>query len=238
MEGKVLTKEELENITREMDFSLVEIETDESSNKIEISNQQDFLDFHEHVENKLLFYYYDFEDKSDFTFPNDVPGEYNYKYPEPILNRIRAEINEYNKLIDETDFSTASGLMLFYIKDGFLFYNYTFNEDRDGLPDYDCLDYDRIAENIRQDFSTEELGEMDKKYRVEIEKQIQNLKETIYADPKFALASNQTKRKRYSKTFFENTPAYVDLLRAANYTHPIFFIDDIWGEFQAKKDDN
>lgn len=204
-------------------------------NKIEISNQQDFLDFHKHVENKLLFYYYRFEGKSDFTFPNEIPDEYKYRYPEPIRARMKEKTDEYKKIIDEADFSTPSRLNLFYVKDGFLFCNYAFNEDREVFPDYDCLDYDEIAENVRQEFSVEELKEMDEKHLKEVHKQIQNLKEVIFKDPEFSLASNLTRRKRYSKTFFENNPTYIGILRAANYSHPIFFIDDIWVEFQPKK---
>ncbi|KRT93761.1 hypothetical protein AB447_216765 [Bacillus glycinifermentans] len=235
MEGKVLTKEELENLAREMCFSLVEIGMDEANNKIEISNQQDFLDFHKHVENKLLFYYYDFEDKSDFTFPNEIPNEYKYRYPEPIRARMQMKIDEYKKLIDEADFSTPSRLNLFYVKDGFLFYNYAFNEDRDDLPDYDCLDYDEIAENVRQGFSVEELDEMDKKHREDIEKQIRELKEVIFADPKFKLASNLSKRKGYSKRYFEGKSTYLELLRYAGYRFPIDFIEEIYGEFKEEE---
>ncbi|MCY9156240.1 hypothetical protein [Bacillus haynesii] len=234
MEGKVLTKEELGNMASEMGFSLIEIEMEKAENKIELLSQQDFLDFHKHVGNKLLFFYYEYEDKSYFTFPNEIPDEYKYRYPEPIRARMQKKIDEYKKIIDETDFSTPSGLMLFYIKDGFLFYNYSFNEDREGLPDYDCLDYNKIAENVRQMFSVAELEEMDKNHQKEINKQIENLKEIIFTDPKFKLATNLSLRKDYSIRFFENKTAYQELLRYSGYNYPIKFIEKIWSEFKAE----
>ncbi|MFC8152281.1 hypothetical protein ACFUP3_21840 [Bacillus paralicheniformis] len=228
MEGKVLTKEELENTASKMGFSLIEIECEKSCNKIEIANQNDFLDFHEHVENLLLFYYYDYEDKMNFMLPVEIPEEYNLKqYPKTIIERISTKIKEYNTMINETDFNTPSGLTMHYIKDGFLFYNYVFEE-----PNIFST-YDEIINEVLQDFPSKELDEMKKIKQEKIKNNVQELKEIIFADPNFKVATNPIERKIYAKSFFDNNPTYVDLLNEADWI-PVLFIHHIWKEFKSK----
>lgn len=226
LEGKVLTKEELENVASEVGFSLVEIEMDEANNKIEISNQQDFLDFHKHVENRVLFFTYDYDDKYDFLIPEEP--FLNKEYAEPIQEQIDAKINEYNKMIEETDFDQPSGLMMCYIQDGFLFYNYTFNDL------YDFPGYEDIVEEVIQGLPSKKLEEFKKNHQENIQKEVQKLKESIFSDPNFKVATNQLKRKQYLFDLLQNNSENEKLIKDAGYLYPFVFIEEIWREFKEK----
>ncbi|MDM5358376.1 hypothetical protein [Peribacillus sp. ACCC06369] len=231
MENKdqVLLKEDLENQAHMMGFSLinVEIEMEILNNKIEIPNQKDFLNFHKNVENRLLFYSYEYVYESIFR----IPDEYHHKYEEKIIQeQISVKIHEHNKGVKDIDFDKPAGLLMYYIKDGFLFYNCTSNEK---IYDLSSCDYmmNYIVKEVLQEIPIEKREEMEKERQAKIEKEKEELKELIFKDPDFKAATNLPRRKSYASRFFQSHPKYKEFLLDAGY-YPIHFIEDIWREFE------
>ncbi|WP_285767522.1 hypothetical protein [Peribacillus sp. SI8-4] len=232
MEYQIPLKEDLESLAKTRGFSLVNgtIEIDrESENQIKIPNQKEFLDFHVHVENKLLFYNYLYAYEEDYLIPN----EYNQGYEETIQERLNMEIHEYNKMIKEIDFQKPSLLLMYYIKEGFLFYNYTVWEHVFELSEYEEM-VEIIVKKVVREIPEERLKEISEKTQAEKDKQKQELKELIFADSTFKTSTNLRFRKAYTARFFQSHPEYQEFLRHAGYSHPIFFIEEIWKEFKEK----
>ncbi|HFJ9467871.1 hypothetical protein [Bacillus cereus group sp. BfR-BA-01495] len=67
-----------------------------------------------------------------------------------------------------------------------------------------------------------------------IDKQVNELKECIFANPKFKNAMNDSHRRVYSSQFLEYNPSYIELLHHAGYFHQNIFKEDIWREFKQK----
>ncbi|PFI32199.1 hypothetical protein [Bacillus thuringiensis] len=232
MEYQLWLKEDLKNIAETRSFSLVNGRTHINSEKgtqIEIPNLEEFLDFHVHVENKLLFYSYFHDSKESYI----IPDEYHQKYENEIQEQVSRKINEYNKMIDEINFDKPSAVFMYYIKEGFLFFNVTEREGIADLCEYEDM-VDIIVEEVVQETPEEKLEEIKTQRKNKIDKEVNELKERIFADPKFKDATNDSRRRVYSSQFFEDNPSYRELLRHAGYFHPKIFIDDIWREFRKK----
>ncbi|KAB2460964.1 hypothetical protein F8160_02490 [Bacillus sp. CH126_4D] len=225
-------KENLKNIAETKGFSLINGRTHINSEKdtlIEIPNLDEFLDFHVHVENKLLFYSYSYDPKENYI----IPDEYHQKYEKEIQEQVSQKINEYNKIIDKIDFDKPSAVFMYYIKEGFLFFNVTEREEIVDLLEYEDM-VDVILEEVVQETPEEMLEEIKSQRKNKIDKEVNELKEIIFDDPKFKNATNASLRKVYSSQFFEENREYIELLRHADYYHPSIFIEDIWREFKQK----
>lgn len=131
-----------------MGFTLIEGDMDIENQKILLPSQEGFLDFHKHVDNRLLFYTYDYEEKEDYY----IPEEYHTWFEDSEIQRLLSEkINEYNKKINEIDFEQPSELLMFYVKDGFVFYNSTIRDEILDLFDGDTM-ADSFIEEVRGQF--------------------------------------------------------------------------------------
>ncbi|MCB4848558.1 hypothetical protein LHW04_26220 [Bacillus tropicus] len=231
MENKLLVPEELKNQTKIMGFSLVnaKVEIDMEFNKIEIPNLKDFLDFNVHVENKLLFYEYDYSSKEAYT----IPDEYHHNYDELVQNEITRKINDYNATVEKIDFDKPSALSMYYIKDGFLFFNQTIREEIYSLSYSEDMVKFIVAE-VSENLSDEKYEQIQHKRQEKIDEQIQQLKEIIFADPNFKTATNSVLRMTYYRKFFNDHPEYAELIRHSQYLHIKSFIEIIWKEFKEK----
>ncbi|MGG3890279.1 hypothetical protein [Metabacillus fastidiosus] len=230
-QNQVLTKEELENQARLIGFSLIngEVEIDNESNLIELPKQKEFLDFHQHVENKLLFYSYEFEDIDLYL----IPDEYQDEFESTVQEAINEKINEYNEMIKKFDFNKPSNLLMYYIKDGFLFFNRSNSKLFNNLSySENAIDY--IVKDVMDNMPNEKLEEIEKNRQAKIDEHLEKIKEEIFADPDFKTSTNDSLRRVYSHKFFKNNPEYNDLLREAGYYHPMPFIENTWREFKAK----
>lgn len=133
MGEQILLPNELKKRAQNIGFSLIEgnVDLDTVINKIEIPNLNDFLDFHVHTENRLLFFEYNYESEENYII-TDEDYQYVYgKYEERIQEQIRLKIAEHNEAIKELDFDKPYSLLMYYIKDGFLFYNHAIKNDWD-----------------------------------------------------------------------------------------------------------
>lgn len=231
MENKVLVPEELKDQTKIMGFSLVnaKVEIDMEINKIEIPDLKEFLDFNVHVENKLLFYEYDYSSRESYT----IPDEYHDKYDELVQNEITRKINDYNATVEKIDFDKPSALSMYYIKDGFLFFNQTIREEIYTLSYSDDMVKSIVAE-VSENLSDEKHEQIQHKRQEKIDEQIQQLKEIIFADPNFKTATNSSLRMTYYRKFFNDNPEYKELIRHSQYLHMKSFIEIIWKEFKEK----
>ncbi|MEH7464841.1 hypothetical protein V7166_23190 [Bacillus thuringiensis] len=232
MKRHVLLPNELKKEAQDMGFSIIEGKVDLGSeiNKIEIPNLKDFLEFQVHIDNKLLFFEYEFEYEENYIISDE--DQYMYEeYEEIIQSQIRLKIAKHNKTIKEIDFDKPYSLLMYYLKDGFLFYNHTIKDDDSSIYEETLED---IIESAIQEIPEETLEEIKMNRRAETDKEVQQLKELIFVDPKFKTATNVTFRQAYSSRFFKNNPEYRDLLHRANYRHPNLFIEEIWKEFKGK----
>ncbi|MED3198008.1 hypothetical protein [Bacillus toyonensis] len=232
MEYPLWLKENLKDIAETKGFSLVNGRTHINSEKdtlIELPNLDEFLDFHVHVANKLLFYSYSYDPKENYI----IPDEYHQKYEKEIQEQVSRKINEYNKIIDKINFDKPSAVFMYYIKEGFLFFNVTEREEIADLFEYEDM-IDIILEEVVQETPEEKLEEIKNQRKNKIDKQVNELKELIFADPKFKNVTNASLRRAYSSQFFEDNREYVELLRHADYFHQNIFIEDIWREFKQK----
>ncbi|MBJ8031847.1 hypothetical protein [Bacillus cereus group sp. N21] len=232
MEYQVWVKENLEDLAKTRGFSLVNGNIHinvEKDNQIEIPNLEEFLDFHVYVENKLLFYMYIYDRKENYV----IPDEYHQKYEDAIQEQVSAEIYKYNKMLSEINFEKPASVLIYYIKDGFLFFNYTERVEIGELCEYDDM-VNIIVEEIVQEIPEEKLEEIKNNRKNKIDKQLIELKECIFADPEFKIATNDLRRRRYASQFFEDRSGDIELIRRAGYHHQFLFIEDIWREFKAK----
>ncbi|MCY8988109.1 hypothetical protein [Bacillus atrophaeus] len=225
----LLLKGELENRAVQMGFALIEGDMDVENQKILLPSQKVFLDFHKHVDNNLLFYTYDYEDKENYYIPEDF---HNWFEDSEIQCLLSEKINEYNKKINEIDFEQPSELLMFYVKDGFVFYHSTIRDEILDLFDGETM-ADSFIEEVRGAIPEEKLNEIKMNQQKELEQKTQEIKAKIFKDPEFKKATNNQLRKSYSLRYFDNNPAENKLLRK-KYFHPNLFIEEIWREFKSK----
>ncbi|MEX3624916.1 hypothetical protein [Viridibacillus arvi] len=231
-ESRMLYKEELERIAKTKGLTLVNGQIDidsEKDNQIEIPILEDFLDFHQHVENKLLFYTYSYTKEESFLIPVDDYQNYN----DAIQGQLNLEILEYNKSLKDINFEEPADLLMYYIKEGFLFFNFTENNKISEL----CTPEDMvniIVEEVADQIPEDKFKEILDKAQANRDKQKQELKEVIFADPDFKNSTNLHLRRNYSNQFFHSHPEYREFLRDIGYYMPISFIESIWKEFKDK----
>lgn len=138
MKSGVLYRDDIESLAKTMELILVNGEIDITSktgNKIEIPDQKEFIDFHKHVENKILFYSYTYVKQEHFIIPDD----YHEGYEETIQKQLIEEFHKYNQSVMEIDFEKPAALFMYYIKEGFLFFNYSDREEIAELPTYEDM---------------------------------------------------------------------------------------------------
>lgn len=223
---------ELQNLADKMGFSLIngKTEIDQEYNKVEIVNQQEFIDLHQHIENKLLFYDYGFEYAETYI----IPDEYHQLYREDIFQApISMKIHEYNKKLKEIDFEKPANLLLFYLKEGFLFFNYFSREEIESLsPSEDTIE--SLTEVVIQELPVEKIEKVKRDRQIDFENKTQKLKEQVFNDPEFKLSTNTMLRRTYAHQFFKDNPEAEELLQEPDFPAPLIFIENLWREFKAK----
>ncbi|MGH0593611.1 hypothetical protein ACQVPY_15100 [Bacillus pretiosus] len=232
MENQLLLPDELKKCAQNMEFSLIagKLDIDTLINKIEIPNLTDFLEFHIHVENKLLFLEYEYELEEDYIITDE--DEYMYEeYEDIIKERIKLKITKHNKAIKKLNFDKPYSLLIYYIKDGFVFYNYTIKDDNSTIYETTLED---IIESAIQEIPQDKLEEIKTNRLAEITEQMQKLKDIIFSDAKFKTSTNDRLRRSYGAHFFRDKRKYIELTRRAGYIHPNIFIEEIWREFKEK----
>ncbi|AEB63145.1 hypothetical protein [Bacillus amyloliquefaciens] len=191
-------------------------------------SQEGFLDFHKHVDNRLLFYTYDYEEKEDYY----IPEEYHTWFEDSEIQRLLSgKINEYNKKLDDINFDQPSELIMFYVKDGFVFYNTTIREEIFELSDGDTVGYS-LVEEVGDAIPEEKIMEIREKQKKALDQKTQEIKDNIFNDPEFKNATNANLRRSYASRYFKDHPEECELLRAAHIP-PILFVEKIWKEFKS-----
>ncbi|WP_330937801.1 hypothetical protein VXF94_03145 [Bacillus amyloliquefaciens] len=224
----IISKDELENRAVKMGFTLIEGDMDTENQKILLPSQEGFLDFHKHVDNNLLFYMYDYEDKEDYY----IPEEYHTWFEDSEIQRLLYEkVNEYNKKLDDINFDQPSELIMFYVKDGFVFYNTTIREELFELSDGDTVGY-ALVEEVGDAIPEEKIMEITEKRKKALVQKTQEIKDNIFNDPEFKNATNASLRRSYALRYFKDHPEDSELLRATHLP-PILFIEKIWKEFKS-----
>lgn len=222
-------KDSLENLVVKMGFTLIKGEMDIENQKILLPSQEDFLDFHKHVDNKLLFYTYDYEDKENYY----IPEEYHTWFEDSEIQHLLSEkVNEYNEKLDNINFDQPSELIMFYVKDGFVFYNTTIREELFELSDGDTVGY-ALVEEVGDAIPEEKIMEITEKRKKALDQKKQEIKENIFKDPEFKSATNSSLRRSYAARYFKDHPEESELLRET-YLPPFLFVDQIWKEFKSK----
>ncbi|MFB7637691.1 hypothetical protein [Peribacillus butanolivorans] len=232
MESGILYRDDIESLTEKLGLILINGEIDinsETSNQIEITDQKEFIDFHQHVENKILFYSYTYVNQEHFIIPDD----FHEGYEETIQEQLIEEFQKYNQSVMKIDFEKPAALFMYYIKEGFLFFNYSDREEIAELPTNKDMAIIIVGEVVEQ-LPEEKVKEITEKAQADKDKKEQELKEIIFSDPEFKIATNDKLRKAYTGIFFENRPEAREFLRYAGYIHPVFFIEKIWKEFKEK----
>ncbi|MGG3399252.1 hypothetical protein ABER78_20555 [Bacillus velezensis] len=224
----ITLKDKLENLVVKMGFTLIKGEMDIENQKILLPSQEDFLDFHKHVDNKLLFYTYDYEDKENYY----IPEEYHTWFEDSEIQHLLSEkINEYNKKLDDINFDQPSEFIMFYVKDGFVFYNTTIRKKIFELSDGDTVGH-ALVEEVGDAIPEEKIMEINEKRKKALDQKTQEVKDNIFNDPEFKNATNASLRKSYALRYFKDHPEEGELLRAAHLP-PILFVEKIWKEFKS-----
>ncbi|AJH80285.1 hypothetical protein FOC88_27705 (plasmid) [Bacillus thuringiensis] len=239
MAEQILSREDLKTHAQNMGVTLIKgnVDLDTVMNKIEIPDLKEFLEFHVHIENKLLFFEHEYESKEEYIINEEdlymYEGHDKYEeYREMIEEQVKLKISKHNKAINEIDFKKPYSLSMYYINDGFLFYNETIKDDDPSIYEETLFD---IVESTIENLPDDILEKLEMKHRQENDTQLHKLKDLIFTDPDFKIATNSLSRKTYITRLFNNNPEYKEIIRKSNeYYHAWHFIDDIWREFKAK----
>ncbi|MCX2820428.1 hypothetical protein OQ469_02030 [Bacillus sp. H1F1] len=224
----IISKDELENRAVKMGFTLIEGDMDIENQKILLPSQEGFLDFHKHVDNNLLFYTYDYPNKEVYY----IHEEYHEWFEDSEMQCLLSEkISAYNKKLDKINFDQPCELTMFYVKEGFVFYNNTIRDEILDLCDGDTMG-DSFAEEVKTEIPKEKMMEIEMNRQNELEQKTQEIKDKIFNDPEFKNATNIRLRKTYALRYFDNNSAENEVVRK-KYFHPFNFIEEIWKEFKS-----
>ncbi|MFQ3544226.1 hypothetical protein Q7A53_09065 [Halobacillus rhizosphaerae] len=232
MEPRLLLKDELESVAKAKGLFLINGEIDinsETSNQIEIPNQTEFMNFYQHLKTKILFYFYIYVDQEAYLISNN----YHEKYNEAIQKELLEEFKNYNQSVMNIDFNKPASLFMYYIQDGFLFFNYSDRKEIADLPVNDDK-ASLIVEELVDQLSEEKVKKIKEKAQDDKNKKEQELKDVIFSDPDFKTATNLDFRREFTKKFLENRPEAKEFLSYAGYISPMHFIEKIWKEFKGK----
>ena len=141
------------------------------------------------------------------------------------------KVNEYNKKLDDINFDQPSELIMFYVKDGFVFYNTTIREELFELSDGDTVGY-ALVEEVGEAIPEEKIMEITEKRKKALDQKTQEIKDNIFNDPEFKNATNASLRRSYALRYFKDHPEDSELLRTTHLP-PILFIEKIWKEFKS-----
>nr|WP_276590813.1 hypothetical protein [Bacillus velezensis] len=224
----IISKDELENRAVKMGFTLIEGDMDIENQKILLPSQEGFLDFHKHVDNNLLFYTYDYPNKEVYY----IHEEYHEWFEDSEMQCLLSEkISAYNKKLDKINFEQPCELIMFYVKEGFVFYNNTIRDEIFDLCDGDTMG-DSFAEEVKGGIPKEKIKEIEINRQKELDQKTQEIKDNIFNDPEFKNATNASLRRSYALRYFKDHPEESELLRVAHLP-PILFIEKIWKEFKS-----
>lgn len=240
----MILEEQLKEITIKNDINVFEVDNEiEELKKIGLSLGDDIekLITFTNVNNiKSIFYTYSFYNEYEYLIDEEDEEAISQEYGNDILEVIKKDILNHNKIINSFDFTRPMELYVFVIYQG----RYV----SISIADYWEYDLDLVSsrEKIYELVSNNMnlLQEKIEKEKKEFEDLRNEFKEYILNDSKFENCTNHGLRREYMRTVFDNedTKKYRPLFtRSGGILHDTLdigrfldFLEMVWKEFKSK----
>ncbi|MDQ0206367.1 hypothetical protein [Alkalicoccobacillus murimartini] len=120
----ILTEDELKvwAINKSKIVANTKIDIHGITSRILIENKSDFLALQERIQDKIMYYYYQYTHKGHY-YVEDI--EDAMRECQTILkDKVREKLVDHNRQIEQIDFNKPCSLMLYYIDNGYIVYNW------------------------------------------------------------------------------------------------------------------